>query len=52
MSCDHSYQGGPYGPSIDDLEDKEEERATAAFFKMLDRISDRQEHDRWSRSSD
>lgn len=52
MSCDHSYQGGPYGPSMDDLDDAEEERATMAFFEMLDRISSVQERERWSRSID
>ena len=37
MSCDHSYQGGPYGPSMDDLDEEDERLAEQRFMDMLDR---------------
>ena len=37
MSCDQGYQGGPYGPSMDDLDEKEERLAEERFMDMLDR---------------
>ena len=50
MACDHSYKGGPFGESIDDIEDREEERARERLFEILDRISDEQAHENWLRS--
>ena len=37
MSCDHGYQGGPYGPSMDDLDERDERLAKERFIAMLDR---------------
>ncbi|MDO8560705.1 MAG: hypothetical protein Q7R91_00635 [bacterium] len=38
MSCDHSYQGGPYGPSMEDLDERDERLAEKRFMNLLNRI--------------
>ena len=39
MPCDHSYQGGPYGRSMDDFDDEEEEKALQRLRETLERAA-------------